>query len=370
MKDVTPVLEASGSPYEIGYALGSQNKNLIPYLVEDNFANLHELFKRKSLTYLPHDKYLALANRYLPYAMEYAPDLVEELRGMAEATEMELSEIFAFNCLMDFEDLAYPMLADQLLFGCTVFGVTGKATTDGQSYIGENYDYRSIFKTAGMVMHLKPDEGPAALLWSMPGLLGCAGVNSAGIGVVINKLVPIDSRSGVPYTFIVRKILQQERIGDAIAAISGARRASGINYLLADATDQVLSLETTATNYEPLYPTKGIIAHTNHYLTPILRGYERFRLPYSHDSLFRYNRMQNLLEDKVGNITMEDLKTFTKDHVNYPFSICRHEGEHVEEPLLTETIASLIIDPSMPSLVVTAGNPCEREYQAFSLGRR
>ena len=365
MQTAISVVEMEGSPQEMGATRGERDRAVLRDIVDRTFRNFHEIVKRKSLTYLSWERNLALAARYLPYAQEYAPDLVDELRAYAEAALVDFITVFAHNCFLDFDDLAYPFLADQLLFGCTTLAATPLATGDGTCFVGQNYDFRSVFKGTCSLLHLKPERGPEAYVWTMGGLLGCAGINSAGISLVINNLIPSDSRPGVPHAFIVRKILQQERLSDAIAAVVGAHRATGAHYVLGDASGQVVALETTATNYEAIHPVGGYLAHANHYATIPLRPYERYRLPYSTDSIVRAGRMEALLQQKAGRIRLEDLQGVLSDHANYPYSICRHEADGVEQDMLGKTVGSFLMDQGERKLYVANGNPCEEPYQVF-----
>ena len=358
-------IKASGTAEQIGCAIGTEQSSHLNEIVEKNFYTFQTIIQHKGLTHLPYSRYLELANRYLPYAEAYAPELVLEIRAQAEAASVDFHALLAHNFFLDFDDLAYPFLADQLLFGCTSFGLEKSITTTNQAYIGQNYDYRSVFKGMDCLLHLKPNKLPEAFIWSVVGVIGCAGINSAGIGVVINKLVPSDSRVGVPHAFIVRKILQQERLGDAVEAVISAKRSTGINYLLGDSSGQMISLETTATNYEPIYPQNGNIVHSNHYLVNNLRAYERFRLPYSNDSIVRYGRMVKILGEGSERFDLDSIKLILEDHQNFPYSICRHEGENLHHDLLGKTLGSIIINLSARKMLVASGNPCENEFQEF-----
>jgi isopenicillin-N N-acyltransferase-like protein len=365
MKNKIHYIRASGTAEEMGYTIGKKQLSNLRELVEENFSALQTIIQHKSLTHLPHSRYLELSKRYLPFAEAYAPELVLEIKSQAKAALVDFSSLLAHNFLLDFDDLAYPFLADQILFGCTSFGLEKSITTTNQAYIGQNYDFRSVFKGMDFLLHLKPNNLPEALIWSMGGVIGCAGINSAGIGVVINNLVPSDSRVGVPHVFIVRKILQQERLGDAVEAVIAAKRSTGINYLLGDSSGQMISLETTATNYEPIYPHNGNIVHSNHYLMNNLRAYERFRLPYSNDSIVRYGRMVKILGEGSGQFDLDSIKSILKDHHNFPYSICRHESENLHNDLIGKTIGSIIINLSSRKMLVASGNPCENEFQEF-----
>ena len=55
---------------------------------------------------------------------------------------------------------------------------------------------------------------------------------------------------------------------------------------------------------------KGILAHTNHYLTPNLSAYNIKTYPSSHK---RLDKMNNLLKQKLDNYTFADFKNYSED---------------------------------------------------------
>ena len=148
--------------------------------------------------------------------------------GSPEGADVPFEEILALNAFLDLFDSLSPAFLEA---GCTTLMAPGGA--DG-AMIGQNYDLPAIFAPAAVLLKVSGGEGPDALVYTSAGMLGCAGLNSAGIGVVINKLVPADAGPGVPYPFVIRRILSREQIGDALNAVGGIRRASGMNYVLCD----------------------------------------------------------------------------------------------------------------------------------------
>ncbi len=169
----------------------------------------------------------------------------------------------------------------------------------------------------------RPACGTETLVWTSAGILGCAGLHAAGIGVVINKVTPDDGRPGVPYPFIVRKILQQTRLSDALQAVLSAHRASGVHYLLSDASGIMASVETSATDARVLEPDEPVYVHTNHYLAPAMQAYETRRRSFNADSLYRHRRARDLVRGRLP-LSTEDVMGILRDHAGGPGSICRH----------------------------------------------
>jgi hypothetical protein len=66
-----------------------------------------------------------------------------------------------------------------------------------------------------------------------------------------------------------------------------------------------------------------------------------------------------LLKKNLGRITVDKLKEFLSDHVNYPGSICRH-GKGVK------TTFSVIINLTTQTMLLARGNPCEVKFKEYN----
>ena len=197
-------------------------------------------------------------------------------------------------------------------------------------------------------------------------MLGCAGVNDAGIGVVINNLVPSDASGGVLYPFIIRRILESVRIGDAIDAVVAKPRASGMNYVICDENGEIYDLETTAEEYEVICPFDGPMAHSNHYLTDQLKPFERRQWDQRGQSILRWGRATRLLKS-CDKRNADALKNMLSDRVNAPMGICRHNEIHNGEAC-GQTIAGIVLDPPGRKAWFTKGPPSENEWVEYCVG--
>lgn len=364
-----PVIEISGSPYEMGYQHGSKYRDQILNLVEKAFKWFEDYAKENNVN-LSKERVLTFSNKSLPYAEEYAPDLLKEIHGIAEGAKVSFEELFCFNCWLDNIDFIDPKIAANLLpvnirsSGCTTCAVSGKATSNKEIFVAQNFDLYPFFQDGMVLLKVKSKTKakPDLLIFTIAGQIGFAGQNNAGISLVMNKLFCTDIKPGVPYTFIARKILESKRIGDAIETIISAKRLSGNNYVLSDANGELYDIETTATDYEVIYGLKGYIGRSNHYLIERLKLYERKPIP--GDYVVRWGRINKLLVESYGQLTLETLQRFLKDHVNCPRSICRHYSSS-EEP--GKTISSIILEPKERRAWYTNGNPCENEYVEYKL---
>ena len=339
MKTELPLLTISGAPLERGRAHGEAFRDLIRDLVSAFFSDLEQTSLGHGIEPITKTRALEIGSTYKGPCRDYAPDLYEELEGISEGSGIPVNELLCLNAFLELHDYQSDAFA---VSGCTSLMVPGDPTGKG-ALISQNYDLSSIFAAAAVLIKVQSDEGPDALYYTSAGMLGCAGLNDVGIGVVINNLVPSDSGAGVIYPFIIRRILSSVRIGDAIDAVVSKPRASGMNYVLCDGNGEIYDLETTAREYEVTCPFDGPMAHANHYLQDRLKPLERRHWGARGQSILRWGRATRLLKS-VELVDQDALKMFLADRVNAPMGICRHNEIHDGEAC-GQTIAGIVLDP-------------------------
>ncbi len=357
MSQTLPLLEVSGSPTERGRAQGEAFKEQIRDLVTVNFEDM----VHGTQGYLTKERVYEIVSTYAGPNRDYAPHLFEEMEGIAEAADVPAEDLLALNGFLELHDYYSDAF---MVSGCTSFMVPGDTSGEG-ALIAQNYDLSSIYAAAAILVKVKNDHAPDALFYTSAGMLGCAGVNDAGIGVVINNLVPSDASGGVLYPFIIRRILESVRIGDAIDAVIAKPRASGMNYVICDENGEIYDLETTAKEYEVICPFDGPMAHSNHYLTDRLKPFERRQWDQRGQSILRWGRATRLLKS-CDKRNADALKNMLSDRVNTPVGICRHNEIHNGEAC-GQTIAGIVLDPPGRKAWYTKGPTGENEWIEYSL---
>ena len=366
--DKLAIITLTGNPQERGYQHGKSLRDGIHRFYESWI----KLLERESPFKITEEVLLTFAQKSAPFVKQYAPDIYEEMKGIAEAAEIEFAKILFINCFDEgygaiippkpTTGIARPPLFGTLLGGCTSFAAFGKATRDGKVYIGQNYDY-SALNFEPVVFRIKAgDDELEQLVYSHAGVVAVDGINSAGMAIVENTLVPSDQRLGVPYPVVVRKALQQTRLSDCTGAIITAPRLSGHNYIIGTSYTAV-DIETSAASYDFRYLENGIWGHANHYESPALKYLDLLPelLP---DTLVRSGRMVQLLNAKSGQIDLMIIKEIMGDHANYPVGICRHEDQNHPE---LSTLSTIIYRPEDRLMVATYGNPCCSPFQEFTI---
>ena len=347
-----PLFEVSGSPEEMGRALGAQASDLIHSMLADYRSFFH---KASGCSW---GEAVSVARRYLLHAQVAAPEAVREIEGIAAGSGASFEEIWLLNC---YEEVA----EDQKLMACTTVAVNGRVTADGHVYVAHNEDWISVDRKHVYLVRARPEGAPAFLGMSYGALLCNIGFNAAGIGVGINSVYPRDVRVGVPRIVVSRAILSATDLPSAVEACVPDKRAGGYNHLLAEGDGAILSVESSATRHETLRATDGWLAHTNHYRTERMQAVEA---PGAYASSHaRLKRAEGLVRGRQGPITRDDLQAILRDHRNGALSICKHEQESDPPHERSCSVISLIMDLTDQVMWAALGPPCQGEYKAYEL---
>ncbi len=345
-------IEVAGTPREMGRQIGEAAGEEIRGFCEAAFRHISGTV-RISLTCA---REIAAAS--IPCAEQYSPNMVEELRGMAEATRMTL------------EDLMLLQVRNQLRpepdAGCTSLALAGQRLIRAGCLVAQNWDNDPALDPFTVVLTRRPAGKPALMNLTQAGLIAYIGFNEAGIGVCLNSLPAPARKLGVPHYFTVRGIYEADSLNSAVDSVRRAQRVIPANIMLA--TPQgLVDLEVTIDHVHLLRNAElGGIAHTNHCLHPDLqRNNEQF--PELIQSYARQQRINSLLGLSSGRQTsLVDIKAALRDHEDYPRSICRHTNDDPDTGYW-QTVFSVIIEPENRQMHVSRGTPCDHAYQVYQL---
>jgi len=343
MKKEIPIIEARGSHREVGQQIGQACKSRI----EKTLVSLHEELPI-GITW---EQMLQQSQRYLEFSRLIYPHYVEELEGIAEGANVPFDEVFLSICEELWESAAWR--------GCTDMAARGRATLDGSTLVAHTNDLLPRAEEHLVLLKIQAGNEPEFLGISSGGIAISAGFNAAGISLTGNQLDNNDIRPGVPRLLVVRAILASAHLSEAMDHCLLQQRASSYNNVLADTSGEVYSMEGSATDCEPIYIEKDILAHTNHYVSPGMLHFEADRNSIG-NSILRYNRAMRLLRENHGQLTPELFQKLLSDHAGYPTSICKHGIE-------TVTVFSIIIQLENLRAWIGLGRACETEYVEYKL---
>lgn len=327
---------ASGTPEELGIQHGEAARDLI----RTGYA---ARMGRASATSDEADV-LKRAIRYQDPVERFAPELLEEVDGIATGAKLTFEQVFFLQVATELELVARD--------GCSSLG---SANAVGGPFLAQNWDQPPGTYETQILLRLKPVDQPDLMMFTRAGVIGYIGVNSSGVGYVNNQLYA-PSPVGLTGYFITRKFLGCESVTEAIAWLRGVDVGSAGNYLLGDASGTIVDVELGDGRFEEI--TRAVQGHTNHFLSPSAKAIDRAgeRLPDSYD---RYERVAELF---TGSGDLDLALRVLRDHQGYPKSICRHE-----EDSGIRTVASVIIKLREREMLICDGNPCEREFVPYPL---
>jgi isopenicillin-N N-acyltransferase-like protein len=348
-----PMIHVKGPPRERGRQQGDDARAQIAGML----AAYRELLPAASN--MEWDEALGESLEFLPYAEAAYPHFVEELRGISEGAGVEFEDVWLLNC--------YEEVTESQPTSCTSLAMRDDRTADGHVLLAHNEDWISVDRDHVYLVRAEPDDGPAFIGMSYGALLANIGFNEVGIGVAINSVYATDVRVGVPRILFSRAILSATTIGEAIRACVPQQRAGGYNHVLADAHGELYSVESSATMHAILYGEEGWLVHTNHYLSPQMQALEQPGI-YA-GSRVRLNRARRLLQARMGEskVTIADLQTVLRDHVNYPNAICGHQDSTEPPHDRDQTVISLVMDLTERVVWAAPGPPCQGEYAPYRL---
>ncbi|MEM2960098.1 MAG: C45 family peptidase [Candidatus Bathyarchaeia archaeon] len=344
-----PMYKISGKPFERGYQIGYKTKNQIRYTI-----NVYErIFK--DCTNLSWNEASSKVKDFIPYIEDFDHEIIEEIRGIAAGSGLREEDIITLNARSEM------IFTKQMLDGCTSFALEPGVTTSGTTFIGQNWDWKRELKESIVILEIVQEGKPNVVMVTEAGIIGKIGFNSAGIGVCLNALATDKVKPGLPFHIVLRGMLNSENLGDSIEVVSHIPIAGAGNCMIGDAKGEIIDIEITPEDFDILYPSKGILVHTNHFLSQRLFVHDIGKRIFS-DTFIRYHRMIKLLKDKFGKIDLKFIKKVLQDHYNYPNSICRHEDLRKDQKERLCTVISVIMDLRKKNLWITSGPPCENDY--------
>jgi isopenicillin-N N-acyltransferase-like protein len=162
-----------------------------------------------------------------------------------------------------------------------------------------------------------------------------------------------------------REVLDAERLADALKPVTATRRTCSANFVIGQSGGDIVDIESSPDHTTALHPDGGILTHSNHFLGP---GHgESLMEKISPNTLYRADRMRELLEPHCGALSFDHMRHATADHFGAPYGICRHGDPQQPDAKRTMTVGAVLIDLDTRTMHVANGPPCSNEYVAFNV---
>ena len=338
----------TGSPRQRGRIHGEEMRTQIASVFELWKADIEKDTGLSSKEYIA--RFTAETN-FLPTVERWTPDLLEEVRGLAEGAGQGFNEMFAFQC-MD-EDWWFRETCQRE--HCSTIGlqVAGEAPI-----LAQNMDIHRMTDGYQALLHITEND-LQVLIFSFAGFIGLTGLNNRPLGVCVNTLSQLNSSNdGLPVAFVVRGLLNRSNLDDAENFLHDIKHASGQNYMLGGMT-RISGFEASAAGVAVYDKGSESLCHTNHPLAS--QDYrsgekEQSNPPVVTNSHERLDRITACT--KADRVDVSTIKEVLKTK-----PVCRE----LEPQKDFFTSGSLVMTlSSLPMLEITAGPPSQNEYNKFT----
>jgi len=356
------VLVLEGNAQEIGQAHGQKLKSVIQNGVDRWKKDLHKLTGIEPKNYI--DQFIEDTNM-IAAAKKWTANLLEEIEGISQGAEIDFNTVFAWQCVDEewwyrvFEKkLGFEALGLKKCSGLGCFKEKGSPPL-----LAQNLELPNYYDGLQTLLHIKHSKSRLeSLVFTPAGVIGMNGLNNQPLGVCVNTLLElINSKDGLPVAFVVRGILEQPTLDNAVRFLREVRHASGQNYILGDA-EKIVDFECSANKVSQYLPRKGTfrICHTNHVLANDDRRPLADEVVKKSTTRARFDSVKSQLNDPLRKITVDIIKSILSSH---EAPVCVHK---TQDPGTLCTFGSMIMSLSKsPILHLASGPPCSTEWRRY-----
>ena len=285
-----------------------------------------------------------------------------EIEGIAAGAELPAAAVAAVNARTE-------LLARVAARGraeCTVAASVGGEP--GAPLGAQTWDWHEELSECWLVWGFEEPSGMRVQTLTEAGMLAKIGVNSAGIGVLVNILHHESDASvplGVPIHVLLRRILAESASAfDAVRTIATAEVAasSALTILVTEGGEETALTVELRPGARPAYllpDGDGVLLHTNHFLAPdaVPGDLEPLVGP---DSMFRLELLRRRAAWE-GPPRAADLVAALGSHFGAGGAICCHPEPGAELGERYGTLATVVLEPARRLMRFAAGGPCEAD---------
>jgi len=361
-----PLIEVSGPPRERGRQYGEQAAARIRRGI-DHYARQLESNK------LGWPELRKIVATFEPTIAAFDATYIEEMKGIAEGAQVEYAAVVMLNARTEVLKLADRMRNQQPVpldpDGCTGVVALPCATASGRVIHAQNWDWKAECAESSVVLKVHREDGPDYLTFTEAGALARSGMNAAGISITANYLeCERDYRTlGVPLALIRRKVLEQRRLAFAMQSVYVTAKSAANNMMVAHAGGMAIDFECAPDETFQVLPEQGVIVHANHWQSPValskLRDLGIQKMP---DSLYRDERVRQLVLPHVGGITVDTIKRALFDDFETPYSVCRPPRPNTSNNL-SATVAMIVMEPELGVMEVSMLPALHPTFATFTL---
>lgn len=346
-------------PYQRGLELGRFSAPQITA----NLATYRELF---TVVGVDRADLPGLGEEAIKQTAAWAPELMEELQGLADGSGRKLWELGWLNARTE-------ILATVGAIGEGECSTVVLLPPDGPPLTMQTWDWHDVSNDDTLVVRYLARPGHGVRYFTEFGIVGKIGVNSAGIGVHFNILNHHQDGDGmgVPVHVVARTVL--ERATSLQEAIDLARSVSV-------SASTVLTIVSTATATAPatavaveLSPAgaavlpvaaDGFLVHTNHFLDRDLALGDM--VPPTSNSYPRLELLQ-ARRDRFAAVDPRDRVAGLLLHEVDGAPVCCHPDPDLSFENRWQTLLTIALDVQAGSLQFHEGGPCTASPESWQI---
>jgi hypothetical protein len=344
-----PVVDAAGTPFEIGAAVGAMTQGHI----RDGIARRRAWFEDL--------KAFALADRgarldpFVASLRARFPDVQAEIEGMAQGAGLSLDDLLVLNLQCELSALK---AAAASCDACSTFHLVHQ----GRALLLHNEDGDDAYLDLMAILRLRPEGRPAVTALAYPGVVpgNVPAMNGAGLVQTTNFIGAAGVRPGVPRYAVGRATLAARTLDEALAVARAPDAAFSFHMNLGSVPEKrLVAVDVAPGGVSDTRETAGLFLQTNHFVLPGTRDLPQpdHRPGGSSDSRYRVLERAMAGLPPAAEVTADRLLSLLSSHeaVEPPFSPCRHPRGEIRG----RTLGTAIFDLAAGSFTLCEGNPCE-----------
>lgn len=336
------VLEVFGDSTDLGRGHGSACAGLIRKYTDDRLA-LTSQEEWSGGTADP-DLILSCADETLVHHERFSESLYAEMLAMADSAGISPQEAVVVGGFTDLVDVVRARVSSvSEEHNCT--GVVNPRT----GLFAQTWDMHASAGEFVIMLKIDPLMGPDAFVQTTTGCLGQMGMNQAGIAVGINNLTSI-GKPGVTWPFVVRKVLEQNNLDDAVKVVLDADLAGGHNFFVMGPDGEGATIEAMPRNKILTRANGSPLVHANNCLYPETVADEGPR-----EEMWVENSVERL---RIGEQYADDLDSFFA----HPTIARRTDNPHD-----VATCGAVIMEPATLTMKAVWGVPGDHPWETFRL---
>jgi hypothetical protein len=322
-------MEVQGTHEEIGRAHGELVKGIVDEYIVRYYAGFiekliaHSAVSNISRTIPPRVARLLYFIFHKANRKRIGDSLLAHTKGFTAALglpSVEGERIVLFPDILHF--LAGKSLAPMAMPGCSAFYARDAATHGGKQIIGRNFDFfgRGLWDEYQCVKVFRPKDSQAFMWIGALGLpVGGFAMNESGICVMpFTNFMKDVGISGRPLFAIIQELLENAFcLDDAVRIMEQGKRIGGLSLMICDTHGRdACAVGFTARRMEVIRPEEDFLIRTNHHLTDKMKEIQVAPTAWYRHSSARYMRIEELLREKYGKLTLNDAVGIMSDTID------------------------------------------------------